>query len=143
MMLWIFCCNWIIYIGERIGENFISLRDVSTWLYEHNFLSGKHYNRCQALHETIAIAIERLYLHKTSKTDVPEKLQVAYVTHYEEFGNIRSLEFVKMQLTGYQSVKDNALAGKFGKTVQSRYQYCNLVNLQQMLHYVTNISDSD
>ena len=43
------------------------------------------------------------------------------VIHYEEFGKIRSLEFMKKHLTGYQSVKDDALAGKFGKTAQSRF----------------------
>ena len=65
------------------------------------------------------------------------------VIHYEEFGKIRSLEFVKKHLTDYQSVKHNVLAGKFGKTAQSRFQYCNLVNLKQMLHYVINQSISD
>ena len=106
-------------------------------------LSGKHCNRCETLHKTFAIAMERLYLHKTCTTDVPEELHVACVTHCEEFDNIRSLEFVRKYLTDYQSVKDNALAGKFDKTAQSHCQCCNLVNLQQILDYVINISDSD
>ena len=63
---------------------------------------------CQILHKAFAIAIERLYLHKTCTTDVPKELLVACVTHYEGFGKIRSLEFVKKYLTDYQSVKDNA-----------------------------------
>ena len=107
-------------------------------------LSGKH--RIVVRHyikHYIAIGIERLYLHKTCTTHAPEELQVAYVTHYEEFGKIRSLEFVKKYLAGFLSVKDNALAGKFGKTAQSRFQYCILVNLQQKLHYVINITDFD
>ena len=80
-------------------------------------LSGKHWNRYQTLHKTFAIAIERLYLHKTYTIDVHEELHVACVTHYEEFGKIRSLEIVKRYLTDdYQPIKDNALAGKFGKT---------------------------
>ena len=48
---------------------------------------------------------------------------------------------MKKHLTDYQSVKDNALAGRFGKTAQSRFQYYNLVNLQQMLHHVINMRD--
>ena len=57
------------------------------------------------------------------------------VTHYEEFGKIRSLEIVKRYLTDdYQPIKDNALAGKFGKTAQSRFQY--LVNLQHILNFM-------
>ena len=60
---------------------------------------------------------------------------MACVTHYEEFGKIRSLEIVKRYLTDhYQPIKDNALAGKFGKTAQSRFQY--LVNLQQILNFM-------
>ena len=142
MLLWIFWCSCIIYIWQRIGRNFISVRDASAWRYKHGFV-WKAQNRCQALHKTFAIGIERLYLHKTCTTHAPEELQVAYVTHYEEFGKIRSLEFVKKYLAGFLSVKDNALAGKFGKTAQSRFQYCILVNLQQKLHYVINITDFD
>ena len=40
------------------------------------------------------------------------------VTHYEEFGKIRAFEFVKKYFTDYQCVKDNALAGKVGKTAR-------------------------
>ena len=47
------------------------------------------------------MAIERLYLHKTCTTDVPEELQVAYITYYEGFRKINSLEFVKKYLTDY------------------------------------------
>ena len=68
---------------------------------------------------------------------------MACATHNEELGKIRSLESVKKYLTDCQSVKDKALAGKFGKTAQSRFQYCNLVNLRQMFHYVNNICDYD
>ena len=103
----------------------------------------KHCNRCWTLHKTFTIATERLYLHKTCATDVPEELQVACATHNEEFRKIRSLEFVKKCLTDYRYVKDNALAGRFGEIAQYRFQYCNLVNLQQMLHYVINVSDFD
>ena len=54
-------------------------------------------------------SIVRYYIkHKTCTTDVPKELLVACVTHYEEFGKIRSLEFVKKCLIDYQSVKDNA-----------------------------------
>ena len=105
--------------------------------------SGKHCNCCQTLDKIFAKAIERLYLHKTCTSDVPAELQVVCLTHYEEFGKVRSLEFVKKHLTDDNSVKDNALAGKFGNTSQSRFQYCNLVNLHQMLHYVMNIYDFD
>ena len=104
--------------------------------------SGKHCSRCQTLHKTFAIATERLYLHKICTIDVPEELQVVCVTHYEEFGKIRSFEFAKKEPHSL-SVKNNALAGKFGKPAQSRFQYCNLVNLQQILHYVISISNSD
>ena len=62
-----------------------------------------------------------MYLHETRTIDVPEELQVAGVTYYEEFGKIRSLKFVKKSLTDYQSVKDNVLAGKFGNTGQSQF----------------------
>ena len=66
------------------------------------------------------------------------------VCYYEElFSKIRFLEFAKKYLTNYQSVKDNALTIKLGKTTQSRFQYYNLVNLHQILHYVINISDFD
>ena len=57
-------------------------------------LSGKYCNRCQTLHKTFATAINTLYIHKTCTIDVPEQLQVACVTHYEESGKIRSFEFV-------------------------------------------------
>ena len=75
--------------------------------------SGKHCNCCQTLDKIFAKAIERLYLHKTCTSDVPAELQVVCLTHYEEFGKVRSLEFVKKHLTDDNSVKDNALAGKF------------------------------
>ena len=68
-------------------------------------LYGEHWIPCQTLHETFNIAIERLYLHKTCTTDVPAELKMACVTHYEEFGKIKLLEFVKKYLTDYQSVK--------------------------------------
>ena len=58
------------------------------------------------LHKTFAITIKRLYLPKTCTIDVPQELQVACVAHCKKFGKIRSLEFVKKYLTGYQSVKD-------------------------------------
>ena len=64
---------------------------------------------------------------------------VCYLGFESEF----EFEFVKKYLAGFLSVKDNALAGKFGKTAQSRFQYCILVNLQQKLHYVINITDFD
>ena len=102
-------------------------------------LYGKHCNCCQTLRKTFGIAIERLYLHKNCTIDVPEELQVMCVTHYEELGRITSLEFVKKYLKDYQSVKDKALAGKFGRTAQYLFQYCNLLNLQQIFHYVSNI----
>ena len=66
-------------------------------------LLGKHCNRLQTLHKTFAVAIERLYLHKTTCTiNVPEELQVVCVTHFEE---VTSLEFVKKYLTYYKSVR--------------------------------------
>ena len=76
--------------------------------------SGKHCSCCQTLDKIFAKAFERLYLNKTC--DVPEELQVVCLTHYEEFGKVRSLEFVKKHLTDDNSVKDNALARKFGNT---------------------------
>ena len=106
-------------------------------------LYGKHCSRCQTLHKKFGLGTEGLYLHKPYTIDVSEEVQVACATHNEELGKIRSLESVKKYLTDCQSVKDKALAGKFGKTAQSRFQYCNLVNLRQMFHYVNNISDYD
>ena len=55
------------------------------------------------------------------------------VTYYEEFGKIRSFEFVKNCFTDCQSIQNNALAGYFVQTA--------CVNLKQILHNVINISD--
>ena len=65
------------------------------------------------------------------------------VSNFEEFGKIRSLEFVKKYVNDYESIENNVLAGIFGKTAHSWFQYCNLVNLQQLLHYVINTSYFD
>ena len=96
---------------------------------DHGFL-WKALNSLSDLNKTFGIAIERLYLQKTCTTDVPEELKVVCVTHYEEFGRIATIEFVKKYLTDYQSVNDKALAGEFGKNVQFWFENCNLLNLQ-------------
>ena len=67
-------------------------------------LNGKHCIRFQTLHKTFLIAIERLYLNKICTIDVPEEQQKESVTHYEELGKIRSLEYVKKYFTDHPSV---------------------------------------
>ena len=91
--------------------------------YEHGIV-WKGLQSLSDITKLYRIAIERLYLHKTCTIDVPDELPVAHITYFEEFREINSLEFGKKYLTDYQSVIDNALAGKFRKTTQSRFQYC-------------------
>ena len=98
MLLWSFWYDWIIYIRRNIYQLGIGQLNVRS-----KVLSRKHCNRFQTFHKTFDIAIERLYLHKTCTIDVQEELQLACVTHYEEFGNIKSFEFVKNSIQ-----KDNA-----------------------------------
>ena len=98
MLLWIFWYDWIIYIWRNFYQLGISQLNVSS-----KILFRKPCNRCQAFHKKFDIAIERLYLNKTCTIDVQEELQLACVTHYEEFGNIKSFEFVKNSIR-----KDNA-----------------------------------
>ena len=77
MLLRIFWWNWIIYIWERIGGNFISVTDVSPGVIS-TVLCGKHCNRCQTLHKTFTIALERLYLHTTCAIDLPKERSVLF-----------------------------------------------------------------
>ena len=79
--------------------------------YEHGIV-WKGLQSLSDITKLYRIAIERL------------QLPVAHITYFEEFREINSLEFGKKYLTDYQSVIDNALAGRFRKTAQSRFQYC-------------------
>ena len=65
------------------------------------------------LHLAFVKAIKRLFLQKYSLFEASKK--TTRVTHYEELDKIRSLEFD----TDYESIKDNELAGRFGRISQN------------------------
>lgn len=85
----------------------------------------------------------RDFLQKYFPFEVPKKLQESCVTDCEEFDTIKFFESLKKCLTEYESIKDNTLASHFRMTAKYWPQYCNLVSLQQMLHYTININDFD
>ena len=53
-----------VYIGSTLADTLYQLGMRQSGVMSM-ILSGKHCNRCQTLHKTFAIAIERLYLQKT------------------------------------------------------------------------------
>ena len=86
--------------------------------------SGKHCNRCQTVHKTFVIAIERWYVHKTCTIDVPVSLTMKNLVRLDLLNSWKSN-------SDYQSIKDNVLAGRFVKTAQSWSQYCNIALCNQ------------
>ena len=86
--------------------------------------SGKHCNRCQTVHKTFIIAIERWYVHKTCTIDVRVSLTMKNLVRLDLLNSWKSN-------SDYQSIKDNVLAGRFVKTAQSWSQYCNIALCNQ------------
>ena len=128
-----------IYPGTHWRKLYISLGMCPLGV-KGTVLSGKHCSLCQTLHITFPIAIERLYLQLM----YPKSWTWLVLLNMKNLVRV-DLFWIREKIPHRLSVKDNdnALAGKFGKTTQSRFQNCNLINLQQMLHYVIDIGDFD
>ena len=107
-------------------------------------ISGKQYNRCWLVHESLSEAINRLFIKQYlpgSIAKIKGKL-VVNDRHIDEFLNCSNdSSDVKEWISTYQEQKNKASNGDYGKTAQYWIKYTQLVDLIHMLHYAVSKND--
>ena len=147
IFIYIFWFNWIIYIWDCIGETLYQL------LMLHPAL------RARFCLESAAIVVRHYIKHlwkglrdyickKPVQLIHPKRCSLSLLLITRSLVRLDLLNSWKgtSQIINVWKIMcylTNALTDKYGRASQSRFLYCNLVNLQQILHYVINISDFD
>ena len=111
-------------------------------------ISGKHYNRCWRVHESLSEAVNRLFIkHYLPECVAKIKDNLGDINNrpIREFLNSSDDDSsdVKKWISTYQEHKSKALKGDYGKTVQYWIKYTQLVDLMHMLHYAVSMNDYD